>query len=57
MFCFKLFAYQRRVARFFGKTYQNGKNITTVSIPRHFKIYPNWNFCYENMPSANPVPM
>jgi hypothetical protein len=31
------------------------QNITTFSIPRHFKIYPNWYFWFENKPSSNPA--
>jgi hypothetical protein len=30
------------------------KNITTFSIPRPSKIYPNWYFWFENIPSGNP---
>jgi hypothetical protein len=29
-------------------------NIPTFSIPRSSKIYPNWDFWFENMPSGNP---
>jgi hypothetical protein len=28
--------------------------ITTFSIPRPSKIYPNWDFGFENKPSGNP---
>jgi hypothetical protein len=31
------------------------KNIPTNSITRPSKIYPNWDFWYENIPSGNPV--
>jgi hypothetical protein len=31
------------------------QNIPTSSIVRPFKIYPNWDFWFENMPSGNPV--
>jgi hypothetical protein len=27
----------------------------TSSIARPFKIYPNWDFWFENMPSGNPA--
>jgi hypothetical protein len=30
------------------------KNIPAFSIPRPSKIYPNWDFWYENIPSGNP---
>jgi hypothetical protein len=30
-------------------------NIPTFSIPRPLKIYPNWDFWYEKMPSGNPA--
>jgi hypothetical protein len=30
-------------------------NIPTFSIARPSKIYPNWTFGFENMPSGNPV--
>jgi hypothetical protein len=33
------------------------KNIPTLSIPRPSKIYPNWYFWFENMPSGNPAPL
>jgi hypothetical protein len=53
---------------FLGATYQNGKNIPnnhelskkwpqnipTSSIKRPYKIDPNWNFWFEDMPSGNP---
>jgi hypothetical protein len=29
-------------------------NITTSSIPRPSKLYPNWDFWFENKPSGNP---
>jgi hypothetical protein len=29
-------------------------NITTFSIPRPPKFYPNWYFWFENKPSGNP---
>jgi hypothetical protein len=29
-------------------------NITTFSIPKSSKIYQNWDFCFENIPSGNP---
>jgi hypothetical protein len=28
----------------------------TFSIPRPFKMYPNWEFWFENKPSGNPDP-
>jgi hypothetical protein len=31
------------------------KNIPRLSIPRPFKIYPNWNFGFENKPSGKPA--
>jgi hypothetical protein len=31
-------------------------NIPTSSIARLFKIYPNWDFGFENIPSGKPVP-
>jgi hypothetical protein len=31
------------------------KNIPTSSIVRHYKIYPNWYFWFENKPSGNPA--
>jgi hypothetical protein len=44
-----------------GKTYQMAikytkwlENLPTSSIARPSKIYPNWNFWFENMPSGNP---
>jgi hypothetical protein len=27
--------------------------IPTSSIARPYKIYPNWDFCFENIPSGN----
>jgi hypothetical protein len=30
--------------------------IPTFSIPKHNKIYPNWDFWFENKPSGNTVP-
>jgi hypothetical protein len=27
----------------------------TFSFPRPFKIYPSWDFWFENKPSGNPV--
>jgi hypothetical protein len=30
-------------------------NITTFSISRPSKFYPNWDFWFENKPSGNPV--
>jgi hypothetical protein len=29
-------------------------NIPTFAFPRFSKIYPNWDFWYENIPSGNP---
>jgi hypothetical protein len=29
-------------------------NMSTVSIPRATKIYPKWDFWFENIPSGNP---
>jgi hypothetical protein len=37
-----------------GQKYPNDKNITTFSIPKPSKIFPNWDFWYENIPSGNP---
>jgi predicted secreted protein len=47
-----------------GKIYQNyqttithakwPKNIQIFSIPRPSKIYLNWDFWFENIPSGNP---
>jgi hypothetical protein len=31
------------------------QNISTFSNPRPSKIYPNWDFGFENKPSGNPV--
>jgi hypothetical protein len=31
------------------------KNMPTLSIPRPSKIYPNCDFCFENIPSGNPA--
>jgi hypothetical protein len=31
------------------------KNMPTFSIPKPFKIYPNWDFWFENKPSGNPA--
>jgi hypothetical protein len=31
-------------------------NISTFSHPRPSKIYPNWDFWFENKPSGNPGP-
>jgi hypothetical protein len=31
------------------------KKLPTCSIARHSKIYPNWDFWFENKPSGNPV--
>jgi hypothetical protein len=36
------------------KIYQMAKKLTS-SIARPSKIYQNWNFWFENMPSGNPV--
>jgi hypothetical protein len=30
------------------------KNIPTSSIARPYKIYPNWDFWFKNIPSGNP---
>jgi hypothetical protein len=30
------------------------KNIPTSSFTKPFKIYPNWDFWFENKPSGNP---
>jgi hypothetical protein len=30
-------------------------NMPTFSISRHSRIYPNWDFWFENIPSGNPV--
>jgi hypothetical protein len=30
-------------------------NIPTLTIKRPSKIYPNWDFWFENKPSGNPV--
>jgi hypothetical protein len=30
-------------------------NLSTFSNLRHFKIYPNWDFRFENKPSSNPA--
>jgi hypothetical protein len=30
------------------------KNIPTSFVARHSKIYPNWEFWFENKPSGNP---
>jgi hypothetical protein len=30
-------------------------NLRTFFILRPSKIYPNWNFCFENKPSGNPA--
>jgi hypothetical protein len=32
--------------------YTKGRN---VAIPRHSKMYPNWDIWLENIPSGNPV--
>jgi hypothetical protein len=32
----------------------NGHNLQTSFIARHLKIYPNWDFWFENIPSGNP---
>jgi hypothetical protein len=47
---------------FLGTKYQNGEiytegpqNIPRFSIARPPKIYPNWDFWFENKPSGNPV--
>jgi hypothetical protein len=37
-----------------GKYFKWSSNVTTFSIQRPSKIYPNWDFCYENQPSGNP---
>jgi hypothetical protein len=29
-------------------------NIPTMTIPRLFKTFPNWDFWFENIPSGNP---
>jgi hypothetical protein len=36
------------------KMFQTTKKIPTFSIPRPFRIYPNWCFWFENKPSGNP---
>jgi hypothetical protein len=35
--------------------YKCPKNIPTFSIPRPFKIYQNWDFWFDNIPSGNPA--
>jgi hypothetical protein len=37
------------------KVFPMTKHITTFSIPRSSKIYPNWYFWSEKKPSGNPV--
>jgi hypothetical protein len=48
-----------RVARFFlvhdTKTGKKDQMNTTVSNLRTSKIYPNWDFWFENKPSGNPA--
>jgi hypothetical protein len=34
---------------------QMALNIPTFSIPTPSKIYPNWDFWFENLPSGNPA--
>jgi hypothetical protein len=41
--------------RNYRKIYQMAVNIPTLSITRPSKIYPNWDFWFENIPSGNPV--
>jgi hypothetical protein len=36
------------------KIFQMVIAIPTFSIPRPYKIYPNWHFLFENKPSGNP---
>jgi hypothetical protein len=36
------------------KIHQMALKYTTFSIARPSKIYPNWDFWFENMPSGNP---
>jgi hypothetical protein len=31
------------------------QNIPTFTIQMPSKIYPNWDFCFENKPSGNPA--
>jgi hypothetical protein len=38
------------------KIYQKAKNVSTSSIARPSKIYPNRDFWFENISSGNPVP-
>jgi hypothetical protein len=38
-----------------GKLTKLPQNIPTSSIVRPSKIYPNWNFWFENIPSGNPA--
>jgi hypothetical protein len=44
-----------QMATKYNKWPQNIPNGHTFSIPKPSKIYPNCEFCYENIPSANPV--
>jgi hypothetical protein len=37
------------------KYFKWSKNIPTFPVPRPSKIYPNWDFWFENRPSGNPV--
>jgi hypothetical protein len=45
-------AYQNKPIDY--KIYQMTINIPEFSLPMHSKIYPNWDFWYENIPSGNP---
>jgi hypothetical protein len=38
-----------------GKCSKWLKNIPTISVPKPLKIYPNWNFWFENKSSGNPA--
>jgi hypothetical protein len=31
------------------------QNLPTSSIARPYKMYPNWDFWFENIPSGNPA--
>jgi hypothetical protein len=35
--------------------FQITKKIPTFPIPKSFKIYPNWDFWFENKPSGSPA--
>jgi hypothetical protein len=44
----------RKISQSFLKYYKWPQNISTFTHLRPSKIYPNWDFWFENKPSGNP---